>query len=247
MSDIKVLIVVDGIFNLSTTYPVQPANPGDSPDGWFTLSFLISALRNSPSPTFFVDTASRGFSVDGIQFPQNDTPDPNATLKGPDPANPTPFRFDDPSVDLNVYDEIWLFGDEGYDGGSPAGPPFTDPQSGNPGEAGRLSDSELARITEFMQAGGGVFAVGDHDGLGAGMCGFIPRVRYMRKWFDHLDTSAGLPPSASVRNWAILNSPTMSRMDTLIENPTYDKNAPLNAKNDPVFLFDDQSDDIPSH
>jgi hypothetical protein len=64
-----------------------------------------------------------------------------------------PFRFDDPSVYLFDYDEIWLFGDEGYDGGGPAGP-----QSGS-SEPGRLSDSELAKITAFMQAGG-VFAVG---------------------------------------------------------------------------------------
>jgi hypothetical protein len=255
MSDIKVLIVVDGIFNLSTTYPYKPPNSKDSPDGWFTLSFLISALRNNPSPTFFVDTASRGFSVDGIKFPQQyDTADPSATW--PTPSNPMPFRFDYPSVNLLDYDEIWLFGDLGYDGGSPTGPPFTDPQSGNPGEPGRLSDSELAKITEFMQAGGGVFAVGDHDGLGAGMCGFIPRVRYMRKWFDASDTSAGLPPSAAVRNWSVgnyqlPNGVWVMRMDTLVENPTYDINAATgewietNTAGDPVFLFDDQSDDIP--
>ena len=265
MSDIKVLIVVDGIFNLSTppagtavttTYPLKPSNPKDSPDSWFTLSFLISALRNNPSPTFFVDTASRGFSVDGGFPQQNDTPDPNATLKGPDPSNPTPFRFDDPSVNLLDYDVIWLFGDLGYDDGGPVGPPFTDPQSGNPGEPGRLSDSELGKITEFMQAGGGVFAVGDHDGLGAGMCGFIPRVRYMRKWFDARDTSAGLPPSASVPNWPLQNYQLsngvwVSRMDTLIANPTYDQNPETrawittNSTGDPVLLFDDQSDDIP--
>lgn len=246
MADIKVLIVVDGVFNLWTkSYPHIPPNQNDSPDKWFTLSFLISALRNSPSPTFFVDTASRGFSVDGGFPQQNDTPDPNATLKGPDPSNPTPFRFDDPSVNLLDYDEIWLFGDLGNDGGVPAGPPFTDPQSGNPGEPGRLSDGELAKLTEFMQAGGGVFAVGDHDGLGAGMCGFIPRVRYMRKWFDVSDTSSGLPPSASVRNWPSVQRNSMGRMDTLVVNPTYDKNPRKNTAGDPIFLFDDQSDDIP--
>src|ERR1700761_9004863 len=159
MSDIRVLIVVDGIFNLSTTYPYEPPNPADSPDGWFLLSTLIATLRNSASPTFSVDTANRGFSVDGMSIPaSNDIPDPSATLKGPDPNNPTPFRFDDASVNLLDYDEIWLFGDSGYDGGAPVGPPFTDPQSGLSGEPGRLSDSELTKITEFMQAGGGVFA-----------------------------------------------------------------------------------------
>jgi hypothetical protein len=36
MADIKVLIVVDGVSNLSTEYPYQPANQGDSPDKWFS-------------------------------------------------------------------------------------------------------------------------------------------------------------------------------------------------------------------
>jgi hypothetical protein len=245
VSDIRVLIVVDGIFNLSTTHPYQPPNPGDSPDGWFLLSFLITALRDSTSPTFFVDTANRGFSADGFLIPDNNNvPDPSATLKGPDPNNPTPFRFDDPSVNLLDYDEIWLFGDSGYDGGAPVGPPFTDPQSGQSGEPGRLTDSELAKITEFMQAGGGVFAVGDHDGLGAGMCGFIPRVRYMRKWFDASDESAGLPPLAE-RNWSIGSTGlVLPRRDTLQKGATDDENAP-NSTGDPVFFFDDQSDDRP--
>jgi hypothetical protein len=243
MADIRVLIVVDGVFNLSTTYPYQSANPNDSPDEWFTLSFLIAALS---SPTFAVDTASRGFNGAGT-FPNvtNDTPDPNATLKGPDPSNPIPFRFDDPSVNLLDYDVIWLFSDEGYDGGVQAGP-----VSGTT-EPGRLSDSELAKITEFMQAGGGLFAVGDHDGLGAGMCGFIPRVRSMRKWFDAMDGSSGLPPSAATRNWP---SSGATRRDTLQKGSTDDDNNP-NATGDPVFFFDDQSDDraqpltvlVPSH
>jgi hypothetical protein len=89
--------------------------------------------------------------------------DPLATIAGP-------FRFDDPSIDLTVYNEIWLFGYEGYDI-SLVGPP--DSMTGEPGG---LTDSELAAITSFMQAGGGLFAVGDHDSLGSGMCGRIPRV-----------------------------------------------------------------------
>ena len=122
MSDIRVLIVVDGIFALTTTYPIDPTKPPFGPeadptygaDAWFTLSHLIDTLRDRPSPTFTVDTASRGFNAAG-NFPgaiTNTVADPNATLKGPD----HPFHFDDPSVDLMVYDEIWLFGDEGYDG-----------------------------------------------------------------------------------------------------------------------------------
>ena len=40
------------------------------------------------------------------------------------------------------YDEIWLFGDEGYDGG-PVGP--------GAGEPGGLTDSELTALTKFMR------------------------------------------------------------------------------------------------
>ena len=83
-----------------------------------------------------------GTSQDDIT---NTVPDPDATIPGP-------FHFDDPSVNLADYDEIWLFGDEGYDG-QPVGP--ADPATGEPGG---LTDSELAAITNFMQDGGGLFA-----------------------------------------------------------------------------------------
>ncbi|GEM_PF-2106854 len=237
MSDIKILIVVDGIFSVTTTYPIDPTvppfGPGSDtaygPDAWFTVSHLIKTLRNWPSPTFTVDTASRGFNLaqnfdnqtQGLPGPtvSNSFPDTDATLAGP-------FHFDDPGVNLLDYDEIWLFGFEGFDGGSAVGP-----TSGTV-EPGRLSDSELAKITEFMDAGGGVFAAGDHSGLGAGLCGFIPRVRYMRKWFEQGDTSTGLPPNW-VFNWA---GGGPERIDTLRKGAT-DVGT--------TFFFDDQSDDIP--
>jgi hypothetical protein len=231
MADINVLIVVDGIFNLTTTYPASSSGPQFGPDPWFTLSHLIQTLRNSTSPTFTVDTASRGFNAAGnfpnsLTNPQyinaivNTVADPNATIPGP-------FHFDDPSIDLSVYDEIWLFSDEGYDG-SPIGP------QGPPGpvEPGGLTASELTAITNFMQQGGGVFATGDHDGLGSAVGGLIPRVRYMRKWYSTSDISPGIPP-LTVRNW-LGGGPT--RQDTLQKSAT-DVGT--------TFFFDDQSDDIP--
>jgi hypothetical protein len=229
MSDIKVLIVVDGIFSLTTTYPIDPSvspfgpesNPKYGPDAWFTLSHLISTLRNSPSPTFTVDTASRGFNAAG-NFPAsitNSVPDPDATIPGP-------FHFDDPSVNLLDYDEIWLFSDEGYDGGQ-VGP--IDPTTGEPGG---LTASELTAITKFMEAGGGLFATGDHDGLGSAVGGRIPRVRYMRKWYSPSDTSTGKPP-LTVTNWP---GDGATRVDTLQQGATDVGD---------TFFFDDQSDDIP--
>ncbi len=104
MADISILIVVDGIFSLTTTYPINPtvppcgpeADPTYGPDPWFTVSHLISTLRNSSSPTFAVDPASRGFNAAGAfenEALTNATADPDATLKGPEPSNPTPFHF----------------------------------------------------------------------------------------------------------------------------------------------------------
>lgn len=229
MSDIRVLIVVDGIFSLTTTYPIDPSvapfgpesDPKFGPDAWFTLSHLIKTLRNSPSPTFTVDTASRGFNAAG-NFPAsitNSVPDPDATIPGP-------FNFDDPSVNLLDYDEIWLFSDEGYDGGQ-VGP--IDPTTGEPGG---VTASELTAITKFMEAGGGLFATGDHDGLGSAVGGRIPRVRYMRKWYSTSDTSTGKPP-LTVTNWP---GDGKTRVDTLQQGATDVGD---------TFFFDDQSDDLP--
>jgi hypothetical protein len=58
------------------------------------------------------------------------------------------------------YDQIWLFA-------------FT---------TTALSAPEQATIAQFMQSGGGVFATGDHETIGAGMGANIPRARTMRNW-----------------------------------------------------------------
>jgi hypothetical protein len=225
MYQVRILIVVDGIFNLTTDYPAADTDTTFGPDAWFTLSHLIATLRGGG---FFVDTASRGFNAATNSEIVNTVPDPNATLKGPDPAEPTPFRFDDPSVDLSSYDEIWLFGYEGFDGPNlPIGP--------GTGEPGGVTDGELAAITNFMQAGGGVFAAGDHDGLGSALCGRIPRVRFMRKWYSLFDTSQGIPPLVEL-NWP---GKTSARVDTLQRGATDPLGDPL------TFFFDNQSDDIP--
>lgn len=97
------------------------------------------------------------------------------------------------------YEQVWLFGfnSEGED---------------------PLSDAELAVLAAFMQAGGGVFANGDHLDLGAALCGEVPRVRSMRKWFRRDCTPD--------RN-------DETRLDTLREGI------------DPGFSADDQSDCVP--
>lgn len=121
------------------------------------------------------------------------------------------FKFDqtpDPPHNrpLNSYDQIWLFGSEAEKG--------TD---GKPNQF-NLRDSELRELAKFMNRGGGLFATGDHEDLGAALCGRVPRVRNMRKWF-----LADSPPSRD----------TETRLDTLREGI------------DQGFASSDQSDSIP--
>lgn len=70
------------------------------------------------------------------------------------------FATANPAVTPSNYDQIWLFGIS------------TAP----------IRAAEQTAIASFMQAGGGVFATGDHEDLGAGMGLLIPRVRKMRNW-----------------------------------------------------------------
>jgi hypothetical protein len=71
------------------------------------------------------------------------------------------FRFNPGSLD--GFDELWLFG---FTPGTPY-----------------LSSTEVATIEKFMDDGGGVLAMGDHEDLGLGLCGGIKRIRSMRKWW----------------------------------------------------------------
>lgn len=92
------------------------------------------------------------------------------------------------------YDQIWLFGMEA---------------------APVLSDPEFKVLTDFMLAGGGLFATGDHENLGYAMGGELLRVRKMRDW-------SGIPVD------------TAERIDT-VTNPGPDR----------LAQFHDQSDEFP--
>ncbi|MDP9191122.1 MAG: hypothetical protein M3P06_05410 [Acidobacteriota bacterium] len=101
------------------------------------------------------------------------------------------FTFNNTVTTAN-YDQIWLFGFETA--------------------FNAISAAEQTVIAQFMENGGGVFATGDHENLGAGMGTMIPRVRSMREWN------------------AISGSST-SRLDTVV-NPGVDG----------IYQFHDQSD-----
>lgn len=81
----------------------------------------------------------------------------------------------------------------------------------------QLPQTEIDAITKFMQAGGGVFATGDHEDLGAAICRDIPRVR-------------------SLRFWKASETPNIGNTTRLSTN--------LSGANN-VEDFDDQSDTIP--
>jgi hypothetical protein len=101
------------------------------------------------------------------------------------------FRFH--QHDLSRYHQIWLLG---YD-------------------TGVLPVEEQKAIAIFMNNGGGVFATGDHEGLGSALAGTLPRVRSMRRWDS--------PPPAIGSD----------RIDTT--RPDVNN----------VTVFENQSDDIP--
>ena len=120
-------------------------------------------------------------------------------------ATHSEFRFDGDVFKSGKFDEVWLFGSLEED----------DPS---------LEDSEIEALIQFMDKGGGVFATGDHESLGAAMCGKLPRVGSMRKWYYH--NAPSLQLKAPGQN-------TTTRLDTLREGF------------DLGFHLDDQSDSAP--
>lgn len=152
-------------------------------DNGFGVGRFIKLLRETEvgCTRFEVDIAHRPF-VGGpgdISFEEVANP-------GPDQAKYIDFRFDSVSATgeqvLGRYHEVFLFGfapdnDAGTDANIFAHPWYS-------------TDAELSVLLDWMNAGGGVFATGDHDYLGASMCHRIPRVGTMRCWTN----ADGVPP-----------------------------------------------------
>lgn len=122
--------------------------------------------------TQFVNTL-RGSTIHGM------TPKVVTASRSGDPNADIPnFDFNDASKGLSIsrYDVVFMFGarSEGVSD---------------------LPANQVDTIAKFMEAGGGVFATGDHETLGASLCGNVPRVRAMRRW-----KAAQTPPNASNTN-----------------------------------------------
>ena len=192
-------------------------------DRYFTISELVWLLQSASAPNINVETAHRR-----IDFP-------NTT------ATHTGFTFT--PAGIAKYHVLFLIGYEGYNGDKNFGGTY------EPVLPSALADPDLEAIIGFMNAGGGVLATGDHMGLGSFMCGRIPRVRSMRKWWAPMDPffpGSDVPTvgvdytgtnEVNMENWPGFGD----RADTLVKNT---KAVPF-ADTDQQFYFDDQSDDIP--
>ncbi|WP_333002743.1 hypothetical protein [Microcoleus sp. A2-C2] len=187
----------------------------DFGDGDFGLSELIKALEiNSVNLGLYVD-----FKITKVH---------RAT--GTD-NDKTDFRFN--SLEMfnpKDYDEIWFFGMSRFVD------PVKEPKKFE--NSLSLKDDELKIISQFMDNGGGVFATGDHQDIGNGLCARIPRVRSMRKWYFPKEGLYGEPVAPPV------GVPGMEENQDQGQDSSK-RHDTLREGNDSGYQFDDQSDDIP--
>jgi hypothetical protein len=147
----------------------------------------------------------------------------------------TSFRFDavPPGHSLLEFDAIWLIGLQGRN--------VQLPNSSASG-ANALDDPQLKAIARYMDAGGGVFATGDHDSIGADMCGRIPRVRAMRAWYGEGDSFPDIPADLPRNN----PRSGVARKDTTRRNPAGQYGAASNPDGATNHVwFENQSDSVP--
>lgn len=167
---IKILIVVD-----TSVQSIE--------SGRFGIGRIAKLLRETTvgCTSFEVDIAVRPwvFDANDIDFEENPNPTPAAPHRYMD------FRFDSMiggQYVLNRYHEVFLFGF------APDNDAAGDDHITN--HLWYATDAELSVLHTWMNQGGGVFATGDHDYLGACLCSRIPRVGTMRKWTN----ADGVPP-----------------------------------------------------
>ncbi|MGH1441566.1 MAG: hypothetical protein ACRBBR_15740 [Cellvibrionaceae bacterium] len=150
--------------------------------GNFGVGRVIKLLRDTTvgCTEFTVDIALRPLPSGPTPGSFSENPNP-----GSDDARYINFRFDqeiDGEPILNNYHELFMF---------PFAPDNSAASDNNISDhPWYTTDSELVALHAWMNSGGGVFATGDHDYLGASMCHRMPRVGTMRKWTN----ADGVPP-----------------------------------------------------
>ena len=129
----------------------------------FTITHFVNTLRNN---SFQVTLAHRSQDPAGTSglLPNTIT---NAVFNWKSGDNSVN------AIDLANFDMIFLFG---------VASPTPDGSNCLCWDGG-FQETQLWAFVQFMQAGGGIFATGDHEDLGAALCGSIPRVRSMRRWW----------------------------------------------------------------
>jgi len=124
------------------------------------------------------------------------------------------FKFDvDDHFTTDKYDVVFLFG---------IASTYASRGVGYPAHVA-LKDSELQRLAQFQNGGGGLFATGDHAALGKALCHRVARARNMRLWDTTLNSVGEDMVSMSGRY----------RNDT------------NRLGHDGTSEFNDQSDDVP--
>jgi hypothetical protein len=218
MSKPHILMLVDRL-------PIEPffgfsyAEPDTSDLYYFSISQLLSVLNAD------ITKAHR-------------QTDPFSDSGAKSPADIENFRFSDQT--LAGVDEVWLIGYNSIR------PDLSNPTK--PERESVLGPKELAALSRFMESGGGVFAAGDHAGLGVSLAGSLPRVRSMRLWWYPTVGPLGEPIAPEPTNMG-----NRSRLDTTQSN-VGDTSRP-DPDNPGKFLqlpsssvwFDNQSDDIPQY
>jgi hypothetical protein len=163
----------------------------------FSLMEVVRALTHPPGGLPWIKVTKAHRRVDPMRV---------ATSIGwRTPADIENFVFS--AASLSGFDQVWLFGAE------------SNAINQN------LAPAEVQALAHFMNAGGGVFATGDHANLGAALSGAVPRVRSMRKWYYPGAGPLGEPPSPDPLS--------ADRFDTTRPNPPGQ------------FPFDNQSDVVP--
>jgi hypothetical protein len=140
-------------------------------------------------------------------------------------ADISDFHFS--TTNLFDFDAIWLIGREGRNS-----------QNSSGSSVALLSSGEMTPLAQFMEAGGGVFASGDHDSIGAPMCANIPRVRVMRSWFGQNDGTRPAALASIADNFKVLGT---GRADTTEPSPM----SVYSGHPAPFLWFENQSDRVP--
>jgi hypothetical protein len=214
---LRILIVTDGAINL-WDIPAEPAGQGSN-EG-FTLRETARALWDAPGnlypyARFVVDHAIHGTGPMTVRSRSETDPEGGKIRAWTEYDE---AQFDNPNLRLKNYDQLWFFGF--WPGNPDANDNFTVPHNRVP-----LNPREIDIIAAWMNAGGGVFATGDHGLLGSHLCGDVIRVKQMRRWRT-LGISDPVPSSSD-----------LDRIDTIV--PVRTKNGQLEVE------FDDQSDNTP--